>query len=115
MSHAQDLTVTEERVEGGAWMIVVEGDLDLSTAPDLCACLTAHRGSRVVADLSLVRFCDSCGLRAIVGEARETGYVGGRLTVVAPEGGAVRRLLELTGLTELLEVRGDRRHALASA
>jgi anti-anti-sigma factor len=115
MASEEQLTVSEEESGGGTWTVAARGDLDLRTAPDLCARLGAHRGHRVVADLTEVRFCDSSGLRALVGEASETRYAGGRLTVVAPEGGAVRRLLELTGLTELLQVRPDRERALASA
>jgi anti-anti-sigma factor len=115
MSTIDSLLVTEEESADGTWTVAARGDLDLRTAPDLCLRLGAHRGSRVVADLSDVRFCDSSGLRAVVGEARETQILGGSMLVVAPEGGAVRRLLELTGLTEMLSVSGDRERALASA
>jgi anti-sigma B factor antagonist len=109
-----ELRIDEEDREG-AWAVAVHGDVDLRTAPDLCRCLTAHRGARVIVDLTDVGFCDSCGLRAILGEAREAQISGGSLTVVAPPGSAVRRLLELCGLTETLAVHGDRERALAAA
>ena len=65
--------------------------------------------------MSRVAFCDSCGLRALTGEARETQIAGGSIAVVAPDGSPVRRLLELCGLTELLAVHEDRGRALAAA
>jgi anti-sigma B factor antagonist len=68
-----------------------------------------------VVDLSDVDFCDSSGLRALLGEAREAQISGGALAIVAPAGTAVRRLLELCGLTEVLVVWEDRRRALAAA
>jgi|SRR4051794_856411 anti-sigma B factor antagonist len=109
-----DLRIEEEH-SAGTWTVAVEGDVDLKSAPQLCSCLTAHRGQRVIVDLSGVGFCDSCGLRALTGEARETHIAGGNIAVVAPEGSAVRRLLELCGLTELLAVHADRGRALAAA
>ncbi|MEA2292765.1 MAG: anti-sigma factor antagonist [Solirubrobacteraceae bacterium] len=109
-----DLRIDEQE-HGGAWSVTVHGDLDLSSAPDLCRRLTAHRGARVVVDLTDVGFCDSCGMRAIMGEAREARIAGGLLVVVSPAGSAVRRLLELCGLLETLGVHGDRDHALAAA
>src|SRR3954452_5093440 len=108
-----DLLITEEDVDGTC-AVTVRGDLDLRSAPDLCARLEAHRGARLLLDLSQLEFCDSCGLRALICEARETGIAGGRLTVVAPESGPVRRLLQMTGLEEALGVHTDVAHALAS-
>jgi anti-sigma B factor antagonist len=101
------LELTEEE-SGSTVVVAVTGELDLRTAPDLCRRLGAHRGRRILVDLSRLDFCDSCGLRALLGEARETAFQGGRLEVIAPAGTAVRRLLELTGCLETLHVREAR-------
>jgi len=98
----------------GTCTLAVHGELDLRTAPDLCARLQAHRGDRVLVDLTHLDFCDSCGLRALIGEARESRIAGGRMSVVAATEGPVRRLLEVTGLTEALGVHGDVEQALAA-
>jgi anti-sigma B factor antagonist len=109
-----ELLLTEENLDG-AWAVAVAGDLDLHTAPDLCRRLTARRGQRVVVDLSKLGFCDSCGLRALMGEAREAQFAGGRVSFVAPTEGSVLRLLELTGLVETLRFHADRARAVAAA
>jgi anti-sigma B factor antagonist len=109
-----DLLITEEDVVGNR-VVAVRGELDLSSAPDLCARLEAHRGERVLLDLSQLGFCDSCGLRALICEAREAQIAGGGLAVVAPASGPIRRLLQMTGLEEALGVHTDVAHAVASA
>jgi anti-sigma B factor antagonist len=105
--------VLTEADAGSTHVVAVTGELDLKTAPDLCRRLGAQRGRHVVVDLSELAFCDSCGLRALLGEARETAFEGGRLDVVAPTGTAVRRLLEVTGCLETLHVRDVRAAAPA--
>ena len=92
-----ELQVTEGSRDG-ARAVAVRGELDIQTAPDLTACLHAHRGETVVLDLTHLRFCDSCGLRALVCERREAEIAGGELTIVLPDEGPVRRIFEVTGL-----------------
>jgi anti-sigma B factor antagonist len=92
----------------GRNLLRVTGELDLATVGHLCsrvARLREHgRGHDVVLDLSGLEFCDSTGLRALLGEAREQQICGGRLLVVAPRGGIARRLFEVCGVDQLLEL-----------
>jgi anti-sigma B factor antagonist len=99
----------------GVIVLAIEGELDLQTVPELCSRLSRHRGGRIVLDASRLGFCDSCGLRAIMGEARENRILGGHLVVVAPPSGTARRLFELTGLAEVIDVAEDRPSAIAVA
>jgi anti-sigma B factor antagonist len=108
-----ELQLTEDDVDGTR-AIKVRGELDLQSAPDLCARLTAHRGERLLVDLSELEFCDSSGLRALICEAREAQIAGGELILVAPERAAGRRLLRMTGLEEAFGVHPDVQRALAS-
>ncbi len=55
-------------------------------------------------DLSELEFCDSTGLRALVGVVREVEINGGKAALVVPPGGAMDRVLELSGLGEFLHV-----------
>ena len=87
-----------EARSNGSHAVAVRGELDIQTAPDLTSRLHAHRGEEVVVDLTQLRFCDSCGLRALVCERREAQIAGGQLTIVLPDEGPVRRLFEITGL-----------------
>jgi anti-sigma B factor antagonist len=101
------LTVTRE-VDDGVAIVRAAGELDLATASQLVrAIATAANGlpPRVLVDLAAVEFCDSAGLRALLGAAREVEARAGRLVVAVTPGGAVDRLLELAGLREFLHVR----------
>jgi anti-anti-sigma factor len=103
----------EEHNQDGVPVLAVEGELDLASAPSLCTRLMTHRRERFVVDLSHVGFCDSSGLRALLGEAKECRIMGGRSIVVVPAKGPVRNLLDLTGVTSVLEVTEDREAAVA--
>jgi len=104
------LQIEEDEAAGAEAVLRVFGDLDLATAPELCLRLRRLRAQgrrRVVLDLGELAFCDSTGLRALFGEAREAQVAGARLSVVAPAGGAARRLFDLTGAGEILDVHDD--------
>jgi anti-anti-sigma factor len=73
------------------------GELDLATAPQVQARLAAHRG-RAILDLHQLTFIDSAGLRALVVSALERRPTEA-LVLRAPSA-AVRRILELTDLSE---------------
>ena len=67
------LAVHESDVDG-VRLLEVFGELDLATAPRLCSLLDAARIQRVqrlVVDLTGVDFCDSTGLRALMGASTE--------------------------------------------
>jgi stage II sporulation protein AA (anti-sigma F factor antagonist) len=78
----------------------VAGEVDLDTADQLAAGLDACHG-RVVVDLAGVTFIDSSGLGTLVRARNRLASEGGGLFVQDPSE-RVRRLFELTGLTELL-------------
>jgi anti-sigma B factor antagonist len=107
----------EERSEGAVLVIEAHGELDLATAPRLAARLDALRSNgrpgRVLVDLSGVEFCDSTGLRALIGAAAELRAAGGRLAVSAPAG-PVSRLLDVTGAGEWLDIHPDTASGLGS-
>jgi anti-sigma B factor antagonist len=97
--------LTAEIVEGPVPVVRVRGELDLSTAPELCGTVERTADNRcLLIDLSELTFCDSTGLRALVGAVREIEINGGRAALVAPPGGAMDRVLQLSGLGEFLHV-----------
>ena len=88
----------------GSWRLVVRGELDAASAPDLQAQLdelVEQHAQLVIVDLAEITFLDSSGLRALVHGARALEKHGGRL-LVENASGAVERILELTGLLEEL-------------
>lgn len=107
----------EERDEAGVRIISVAGELDIATAPALCARLDASRAGRrprLLIDLTNVQFCDSTGLRALLGAASEVRTHGGRFALVCEPGGGVARLLDIVGATEVIAVHADRATATAA-
>jgi anti-sigma B factor antagonist len=101
------LAVVRE-LDGAVGIVRAKGELDLATAPLLCRAIDAATGEarrpRVLVDLAEVEFCDSAGLRALLGAAREVEARAGRLVVAVQPGSAVDRLLELVGVREFLRV-----------
>jgi anti-sigma B factor antagonist len=79
------------------------GELDVSTAPQLEACLEelGADGADVRLDLSGLSFCDSSGISAMVTASKRVRKHGGHLYIVSPQP-AVRSVLEITGLLDYL-------------
>ena len=89
--------------------IALEGELDYSSALTLDDELRRADGGEVtvmVLDLSELRFMDSTGLGIIASAYRRMRRGGRRLIVASPTLG-VRRIFQLTGMLERLEVVED--------
>jgi len=89
-------------VDGTA--VVVDGEVDAHTCPDLVAALNPLPGSGDVrVDVSGVGFMDSSGLRALIG-AHQAAEEADRRLVVGKPSPAVRRLIEISGLSDHLHI-----------
>jgi anti-sigma B factor antagonist len=86
--------------------VEVVGEVDMTTAPELSQAIerTPDGTDLVVIDLSEVSFLDSTGLNALVQGRRTLAERDVALTVVVPPEGAIRRVFEITRLTEPLTV-----------
>jgi anti-sigma B factor antagonist len=90
--------------------VAVRGEVELATAPVLTAALEdGIRGSSgaFVIDLAAVDFLDSSGVACLVRARALLGRDDRALALVCPPG-SVRRVLELTGIDELVPVYGSR-------
>lgn len=98
--------ITVRRGEGRA-RLTLRGSLDMETRDAFAARIreVAQQGVRVEVDLRELEFIDSVGLSSILVADRVAGEAGGRLTIVLPESGPVRKMFELTLLHLALEVR----------
>lgn len=77
-------------------------EIDPSTADDFAATLAqVPAGATVQVDCAAVEFIDSSGLRVLIEARQRYQEGGGQLQVVNPSP-TVLRLLELTGLSDLL-------------
>jgi len=96
-----ELALLTER-SGAHAVVAVTGELDAYSAPGLeeeVSRLLADDVNDLVFDLSGTKFLDSSGLRAILTAQRRLAERDGRLALRAPSE-AVRRLLEITGLSD---------------
>ena len=96
--------------------MLLRGEMDLDTAPELTATLdTAIRESRgaFVIDLCDVTFLDSSGVSVLVRARAMLGREERPLLIVCPPGPA-RRIFELAGIDDLLELFETRDQAAAS-
>ena len=99
------LTIASD-VHAGHSVLVVDGELDLATAPQLTStamALVDAGADNVIVDARLLSFCDSSGLTAFVRIANRIEPTSGRLAIVGPQP-IVRRVLEISGLAEKLVV-----------
>jgi anti-sigma B factor antagonist len=96
------------RAAGPVQIVEAHGELDMAAAellweelePLLCP------GAVVVMECSGVSFFDSTGLRAAVKAANLAHDVGAAFALIAPSG-AVMRVLELSGVTDMFTVYPD--------
>ena len=89
-------------------IVVLNGDLDLATAPKLrqeLADLADCDAIDLVIDLANLEFIDSSGISVLVEALEHMRSRGGTLVVRNPNPMA-RKIFEITGLTEYLSVTG---------
>ena len=106
-----------EHLAGAVHVIAMRGELDIATAPRLCVRIDAARRAgarRLLVDLTTAEFCDSVGLRALIGSRHEIRAQGGRMAIAALADSAVGRLFGLAGAHELLEIHEGCDAALAA-
>ena len=87
----------------------LRGELDLATSPQLrheLAERTKPGVSKVVLDLSELSFMDSVGLSILVAEHKKVTELGGTLVIQNPAT-RVHRLIEISGLTQYLNIESD--------
>lgn len=103
----------ETEPHGATTLLVLRGDLELNTAPDLREALVGVIGerARIVVDLEAVDFLDSAGLGILVGGLKRARERDGDLELVCSSR-AVLRPLQLTGLDRVFTIHGGRDVAL---
>ncbi|MEU7589892.1 STAS domain-containing protein [Micromonospora sp. NPDC049230] len=97
----QLLTIEATRLDAGHVRLRLTGELDYASAPELIAVAADLRDDQqVLIDLTGVSLCDSSGLSALLVVRRAAGAI--RLIGAGPH---LQRMLDRTGLTELLTMK----------
>jgi anti-anti-sigma factor len=90
---------------GPAAVVSLPAEIDLTNAEAVTAQVRASLepgATAVIADLTGTVFCDSAGIRQLLVARDLAEASGARLLLAAPEDGAVRRVLRVTGMHQLL-------------
>jgi anti-anti-sigma factor len=97
-----------------ALVLEVEGEVDMLTAPAVLKAVEEVPDGTpwVVVDLTKVSFLDSSGLNTLVQARRVLDARQVTMRLVVPADGAIRRVFEITRLTEALTVVDTREAAL---
>lgn len=103
------LRITASALPDGTALLRLAGELDMAGAPELERRVraAAPRAGGLALDLRDLEFMDSSGLSAIVRLEEEVRAGGGRLWCLVPPEGPVRKLIELTQISEVLDVREE--------
>jgi anti-anti-sigma factor len=94
---------TEQR--GAALLVRAHGEIDISNAQELLAAIETAMpigAHQLVLDLSDVTYVDSAGVGLVIRLARRLQGRRQDMSVVAPEAGAVRAVLDLAGVPKIV-------------
>ena len=103
------------RSDGRLIVIVLEGELDASTASWLGERVPSldQTGRHLIVDLAALRLCEHAGLSLFLRwQARAIATAGSLHLVAVPPG--IRRLIMLTGLQHVLQLAADLADAIAA-
>lgn len=109
------MKISTSSAENEVVLIEIEGDVDAYSARALDKALSnllAEGHRRLVLDASQMDFISSPGLRAILFAHREVCEHGGQVRVCGLTG-QVRRIFEMVGFDECLQLSETRREAMA--
>ena len=95
----------QEGSQGSIYVVSVRGDVDICTAPQLDACIQRgiSAGNQEIAlDLEGCSYLDSEGIKVLIKALRSLSGQG--RVLICGARGAVRRVLEISGLETLFEI-----------
>ena len=105
---------TEQPVDGADCVVVLGGEVDLYTAPELkqeLHRLVAEGATRVVIDMTQTTFIDSTTLGVLLSVVKRVRPEGGTVVLVCPDRN-VRRIFEITLLDRVFAIFDSREAAL---
>jgi anti-sigma B factor antagonist len=88
-------------------IIALPPEMDLTNASDVLELITAACAPGVpvvIADLTSTSFCDSSGLQQLIKAGHKAAANGTELRLAIAPGGAVSRIIKLTGISQYLPV-----------
>ena len=110
------VSLREEILDATTSIVEAEGEVDLYAAPELKRIVwgaidAGH--THVIVDLTHATFMDSTALGALIGAVKRLRVRDGTL-VVASSQPSILRILEITGLDQVVAVHASREEAIAA-
>ena len=92
----------------GHVVVIVRGEIDMATADQFEGALQTamERGGRIEVDLRDTTFMDSTGLAVLVSAHRQLGRAREAIVLREPPR-LIRRLLDVSGVAALIDIRSD--------
>lgn len=93
-------------LENGAPVIVLEGEVDVYTAPQLkqqMISLLEAGAKQMIIDLTKVEYFDSTALGVLIGGLKRMRERDGNLSLICPNP-RIRRVFEITGLDKIFDI-----------
>jgi anti-sigma B factor antagonist len=110
-----DFDLSTADLGGGIVGVIVAGEVDLLTAPELKTAIADAIDSgtrRILVDLTAGTFIDSTTLGVLMGAAKRLGQDGGSLAIACDNPG-LRSIFEITQLDTVLPIVDSREAAVA--
>ena len=97
----------------GVTVFQVDGEINISTSPELRKMFEKQPAKKVVIHLEKVTYVDSSGLATLVEILKNMRQYGGRLKLsnLSPK---IKSLFEITKLDKLFDIKPDEEEAIAS-
>ena len=102
-----ELARIESEPRGDGCLVRVKGEIDMSNAAEVASAIEAAVATdarELVLDLTETQYLDSAGIALLVRLGERLRSRRQNVRVISPEGSAVRAVLRLAGLSDLLPV-----------
>ena len=109
-----ELSVKTEVLRGDVYVIALEGEIDIDTAPILERAVTKavqEMSDALVFDLTAVTFMDSSAVNVVLATRTRVASFDGKVAVVCPDG-PLGRVFEILAVRDLLKVSESREQAV---
>lgn len=109
------MNINEERLQNDIVRIALSGRMDIEGVGQIetkFAGMTAAPRMAIIVDMSAVPFMSSIGIRALLINAKAVGKRGGKFVLLNPEQN-VRKVLETSGIDQLIPISNDLNEAMA--
>ena len=110
---ALNINLTEKE---GVVIVNLEGNLDTNTAPEAEAKIDeslAAGTAKIVINLENTKYVSSAGLRVFLATAKKMTAAGGAVKLCSPNV-VVQEILDISGFSTILDVKGTEEEALAN-